>query len=115
MLKNSIPPDRTWASRSLSPPSWLLGKTAMSTRPSLSRLIRSVASRARTCSGWLAGKPWPNFQPNSAARTRYTKGPAIAMVAAAAVVAVRKCLRLMSMIASSRLFPAGLRPAAMSV
>ena len=45
----------------------------MSTRPPLSCLIFAAASIAKIWTGWLAGKPWPNFQENSAAIARETK------------------------------------------
>ena len=58
-LKMSIPPLRTCASMSVSPPSWLLGNTRNSMRPRLSVAMRAATSCARTFSGWLTGRLLP--------------------------------------------------------
>ena len=55
-MKNSIAPERTWLSMSVSQPSWLFGKTWISTRPLVSCLMRSIASMARTLSGCVTGE-----------------------------------------------------------
>ena len=53
--QNSIAPLRAWDNRSLSPPSWLSGKTCNSIRPLLSLAIRSPTSRSRLLNGCAAG------------------------------------------------------------
>src|SRR2546423_13278125 len=55
-VKNSIAPERSWLSMSVSEPSWLLGKIWISTRPLVSCLMRSIASTARTLSGCAVGE-----------------------------------------------------------
>ena len=62
VLKKSMAPERTCDKRSLSPPSWLFGKTPISTLPPVSCLIAAAASTAKVFTGWVAEKPWPNFQ-----------------------------------------------------
>ena len=58
-VKKSMPPERTCASMSVSPPNWLFGKILMSTRPLLSFRMRSAASWARMFSGWVTGRLLP--------------------------------------------------------
>ena len=55
-VKNSIPPERTWLSMSVSDPNWLLGKILISTRPEVSFLIASAISTARRFIGWVIGR-----------------------------------------------------------
>src|SRR5256714_13527912 len=83
-VKNSIAPERSWLSMSVSEPSWLLGKIWISTRPFVSCLMRSIASTARTLSGCAVGELLAYLSWNSAAPFA-THG--IAMVAPAAVPA----------------------------
>ncbi len=54
-VKNSSAPERTWLSMSVSEPSWLLGKTLISSRPLVALRMRSAASWARTLRGWVIG------------------------------------------------------------
>ena len=55
-VKNSMPPERTWLSMSVSEPSWLFGKMAISTLPLVSFLTASAISRARTFIGCVNGR-----------------------------------------------------------
>ena len=55
-VKNSMPPERTWLSMSVSEPSWLDGKMVISTRPSVSALTASAISRARVFMGCVIGR-----------------------------------------------------------
>src|SRR4051794_37575628 len=66
-VKNSIAPERSWLSMSVSEPSWLLGKIWISTRPLVSCLMRSIASTARTLSGCAVGELLAYLSWNSAA------------------------------------------------
>ena len=50
-MKNSTAPLRSWLSTSVSLPSWLFGKSWISSRPPVSALMRSAASCMRTFSG----------------------------------------------------------------
>ena len=70
-VKMSSAPDRTWLSMSVLPPSWLLGKIWMSTRPLVAARIASHASEARLLIGWAAGRSLPYFKLNSAALARW--------------------------------------------
>ena len=90
--KNSTPPDRNCPSTSESPPSWLLGNTLSSKRPSVAAAILCAASNARTFIGWLAGALFAYLKVNSGARAqaRLTKGPAIAVEAATDPSRVRR-------------------------
>ncbi len=56
-LKNSMPPLRTWDSRSVSEPSWLAGNSRISSRPLVAALMRSIASWARLLTGWEGSCP----------------------------------------------------------
>jgi hypothetical protein len=69
-VKMSSAPDRTWLSISVLPPSWLLGKIWMSTRPLVAARIASHASEARLLIGCAAGRSLPYFRLNSAAFAR---------------------------------------------
>jgi hypothetical protein len=53
-VKNSSAPVRICDSMSVSPPSWLLGNIAISSRPPDSALILSAALCIATVTGWLA-------------------------------------------------------------
>ena len=55
-VKNSSAPERTWLSMSVSLPSWLLGKSWISSRPPVAALILSAASALRVFSGCVAGR-----------------------------------------------------------
>jgi hypothetical protein len=55
-VKNSIPPERSWLSMSVSEPSWFEGKIWISTRPPVSALIASAISRARVFMGCVSGR-----------------------------------------------------------
>ena len=55
-VKNSIPPERTWLSMSVSEPSWLLGKISIATRPLLSLRMASAISLARAFIGCVTGR-----------------------------------------------------------
>src|SRR5579871_4041806 len=66
-VKNSMAPERSWLSMSVSEPSWLFGKIWISTRPLVSFLIRSTASVMRTLSGWVTGELLAYLSLNSAA------------------------------------------------
>jgi hypothetical protein len=90
-VKNSMPPERTCASMSVSPPSWLFGKILISTRPLLSFAMRSAASCARMFSGCVTGRLLPYLYENSAARAM--RGSALATPAAGRADRVRKTLR----------------------
>ncbi|MCY1543671.1 hypothetical protein D9M68_794980 [compost metagenome] len=86
-----MPPERTCASMSVSPPSWLFGKILISTRPLVSLAMRSAASCARMFSGWLSGRLLPYLYENSAARAM--RGTADTMPAAGRAESVRKAPR----------------------
>src|SRR5581483_7963016 len=81
-VKNSMAPERSWLSMSVSEPSWLFGNTWISTRPLVSFLIRATASLARTLSGWSSGELLAYLSWNSGAPFAIQ---GIAMVAPAAV------------------------------
>ena len=87
-VKNSMPPERTCASMSVSPPSWLLGKILISTRPLVSLAMRSAASCARMFSGCVSGRLLPYLYENSAARAM--RGSAVTMPAAGRAERVRR-------------------------
>jgi hypothetical protein len=70
MVKMSIAPERTWLNMSVLEPSWLLGKTSISSRPLVCALIAAAASWARVLIGCVAGRSLPYFMLNSAARAR---------------------------------------------
>ena len=53
--QNSMAPLRACDRMSLSPPSWLSGKTLSSMRPPVSRAIRSPTSISRVLNGWAEG------------------------------------------------------------
>ena len=55
-VKNSMPPERTWLSMSVSEPSWLLGKISIETRPFVSLRIASAISLARVFIGCATGR-----------------------------------------------------------
>ena len=55
-VKNSMPPERSWLSMSVSDPSWLAGNTWISSLPLLSAFTRSAISRLRTFSGCAGGR-----------------------------------------------------------
>ena len=55
-VKNSMPPERTWLSMSVSEPSWLLGKISIETRPLVSARMASAISLARVFIGCATGR-----------------------------------------------------------
>lgn len=55
-VKNSMAPERSWLSMSVSPPSWLEGKILISTLPLVSALILAAISCARTFMGCVTGR-----------------------------------------------------------
>ena len=55
-VKNSIAPERTWLSMSVSDPSWFDGKIWKTTRPLVSFSILSANSFARRFIGCVAGR-----------------------------------------------------------
>ena len=55
-VKNSMPPERTWLSMSVSEPSWLFGKISIETRPLLSVRMASAISLARWFIGCATGR-----------------------------------------------------------
>src|SRR3954465_10580003 len=59
-------PERNWLRVSVSDPSWLFGKTWMSTLPPVSALIRFAASASWMCKGWVVGWLWASLYVNSA-------------------------------------------------
>ena len=65
-VKKSSAPERTWLSMSVEPPSALVGKIWMSTRPLVAARIASQASVARLLIGCVAGRSLPYFRLNSA-------------------------------------------------
>ena len=83
-MKKSIAPERTCDNMSVSPPSWLLGNSWMSTRPLDSARIASAASFMRMLVGWVTGKLLANLSLNSAfcAQAWLTSGQAQAPAAA---------------------------------
>ena len=84
-VKNSIAPERSWLSMSVSPPSWLFGNTWMSTLPPVSLRIASMASTVRIVSGCVTGELLAYFRLKSAARTCVTRNTAGAATAKPAV------------------------------
>ena len=56
-FKKSIPPLRTWVSRSVSEPSWLAGKKRISSRPPEPSRSRCVACSRRALIGWVSDCP----------------------------------------------------------
>src|SRR5215469_17296515 len=97
-VKNSIAPERNWLSMSVSEPSWLLGKISISTRPLVCALMRSIASLARTLSGWVVGTLLAYLNENSGA-ARATHGIATVTPAAApAKSAVRRVAKIVMML-----------------
>jgi hypothetical protein len=66
-LKNSTPPERSWDSTSVSPPSWLFGNSSSSSAPLLSFLMRSNACCRRMFNGWVSGRLVANLYLKSAA------------------------------------------------
>jgi hypothetical protein len=70
---------------SVSPPSWLLGKIWISSRPFDSSLIFAAASVIRMVIGWVSGELLAYLYVNSAASARRVRilTPAIAVAAAA--------------------------------
>src|SRR5450631_2942700 len=63
---NSMPPARSCDSISGSPPSWLLGKTVIFSRPDDCAPIARAASVNRAVSGWVSGVLTPSLNSNSA-------------------------------------------------
>ena len=55
-VKNSMAPERTWLSMSVSVPSWLFGNREMSSAPPVAALMRAAASGWRLFMGWLTGR-----------------------------------------------------------
>ncbi len=55
-VKNSMPPERSWLSMSVSEPSWLFGNSWMSTRPLVSARMASAISLARRFIGCVTGR-----------------------------------------------------------
>ncbi|MOA45428.1 hypothetical protein D3C78_1678240 [compost metagenome] len=55
-MKNSTAPARNWLSVSVSDPNWLLGNTASSKRPPVSRRMFCAASLARRFMGCAGGR-----------------------------------------------------------
>src|SRR3954447_3443591 len=122
-VKNSIAPERSWLSMSVSPPSWLFGKTWMSTLPPLSLRIASMASTVRIVSGCVTGELLAYFRLKSAAPTRVTRNMAGAATAKPAVTfrTLRRETKLIWRVllpvlgerdAASRGFPGDGKPAA---
>ncbi len=84
-VKNWIAPERTWLSMSVSPPSTLLGKIRMVTRPSVPLAIRAAAALARTFIGWASGRLFAYLKMRPAASARRTKTSGRLAAAASAV------------------------------
>src|SRR6201986_2318299 len=84
-VKKSSAPERTWLSISVEPPSWLLGKIWISTRPLVAARIASQASAARLLIGCPAGRSLPYFRLKSAACARPTSTAAPATAPASIV------------------------------
>src|SRR5882724_1702157 len=82
-VKNSIAPERSWLSMSVSEPSWLFGNTWISTRPLVCCLIRSMASVVRTFSGCVTGELLAYLSWNSAAPLAIQGMPIVPIVAPA--------------------------------
>jgi hypothetical protein len=85
IVKNSSAPERSWLSMSVSEPSWLFGKTWMSTLPSLSLRMLAAASRMRIDSGCDSGVLFAILNVYSAAPARVTRRTAGARTRVAAV------------------------------
>ena len=83
-VKKSMEPSRSCESMAVSPPSWLLGKTSISTAPLLSALMRSAALVVKMVSGWVTGELFAYFSVNSAPKAleTYTSGTTLAAPAA---------------------------------
>ena len=64
---SSMPPARSCDSISGSPPSWLLGKTVMLSRPDEREPMSLAASARRMLRGWVSGVLTPSLKLNSAA------------------------------------------------
>src|SRR5450432_3950812 len=99
--KKSIAPERTCDSMSVSPPSWLLGNTWMSTRPLVSALIFSAASLTRIVLGCVTGMLLAHFSWNSAAWPKAGRMPVAASAAAPPTVCTN-LRRSMLMVLSPR-------------